>query len=533
MSSEWLEKQIERRLEAEQLARCDAHLDEGVAPEKCEPEVIWQDIRKALESDLQKPLSGAQRELIENFFERNRFDAAGESAEKERKEAISKWNDEWSRSYARAGRLPPGMSMCSFTMRDLSGIDLSNADLSHKEGLPSNHAGAELSNARLSWTDFSGTNLSQAVLRNASLDNAFLVGTALGKADLRGADLSYADLRDADLTEADLTGATLTHANLTGAKLFHAKLDQADLRFARGVTFDENSVINTKFTNRAGMIWRVYLMVFKALAWTNRRLSFGVKDLLNSPIETEDSWSALRRSYSGPSFFISLLFFVAFLLPYLAQIFLLVQVSRGEGALVSTVESVTGQQIANVGATLEEAAAARADVVRHYSQIIAKLNEAADAAHQTHELLLTLTDQPILATVLAAKAEAAVAADALLQLKRESLELRDSAKRWTAVELRSRRYPVWQLLLGIDSKQRSWTALMLLLLVYNGLKWFLTIAVAPMRDAEERSQMTPAKIEYIHLVWLHVIVSALYWLSLVVAVYTFTKYMLTPVYKVW
>jgi hypothetical protein len=315
--------------------------------------------------------------------------------------------------------------------------------------------------------------------------------------------------------------------------LLHAKLDQADIRFARGLSFDENSVANTKFTNRSSVIWRARLAWIKALAWINKRLPFGVQDLLNVPIETEDTWSTLRRCYTGPSFFISLLFLVAFLLPYVAQTFLLVQVSRGEGVLVSTAESLTGQQIANGEATAQEASAAWTNLVRQYAQVTARLDEAVGSAQQTHELLLSLTDQPHLATLRAARAEAAVAANAVLQLKRESSELRESAKRWTAIELRSRRYPVWKLLLGLDSRQWSWTVLVLLLFVYNGFKWFLTTTVAPMRDAEERSQMTPAKVEYLPLVKFHALTSVLYWLSLGVAVYTFTNYMLTPVYKVW
>ena len=64
-----------------------------------------------------------------------------------------------------------------------------------------------------------------------------LSGADLSYADLRfttlsGADLSYADLKFANLSYADLTGANLHRANLSFASLYRAILKNADLRFA-------------------------------------------------------------------------------------------------------------------------------------------------------------------------------------------------------------------------------------------------------------------------------------------------------------
>ncbi len=81
---------------------------------------------------------------------------------------------------------------------DLSGADLSEANLFR----------ADLSRADLAEADLSGANLSEA--------NLF-------RADLSGADLSEANLTEADLSEADLSEANLSRADLSGADLTRVK----------------------------------------------------------------------------------------------------------------------------------------------------------------------------------------------------------------------------------------------------------------------------------------------------------------------
>jgi hypothetical protein len=96
-----------------------------------------------------------------------------------------------------------------------------------------------------------------------------------------------------------------------------------------------------------------------------------------------------------------------------------------------------------------------------------------------------------------------------------------------------RRYPVWKMLLGVDTGNYTWTALICLLLVYNGAKWVMTVLIAPMRDAEDRGQRTPPMLEYEALRRTHLVVSTLYWLSLVTAIYSFAALLTAPVYKFW
>ncbi|MES2788167.1 MAG: pentapeptide repeat-containing protein, partial [Planctomycetota bacterium] len=66
-------------------------------------------------------------------------------------------------------------------------------------------------------------------LTGANLTGADLYGANLTRANLTGADLYGANLTGANLTGADLYGANLTGANLTGADLYGANLYGANL----------------------------------------------------------------------------------------------------------------------------------------------------------------------------------------------------------------------------------------------------------------------------------------------------------------
>ena len=80
--------------------------------------------------------------------------------------------------------------------------------------------------------DLSGADLSGADLRRANLSGADLSDADLRRANLRRADLSGADLRRANLSGAYLSDADLRRANLSGADLRRANLSDADLRRA-------------------------------------------------------------------------------------------------------------------------------------------------------------------------------------------------------------------------------------------------------------------------------------------------------------
>jgi uncharacterized protein YjbI with pentapeptide repeats len=111
------------------------------------------------------------------------------------KEGLEAWN-EWRKNN-------PGVKV------DLSGADLSRANLDK---------------ADLRGADLAVANLSRAYLVRADLSGAYLCEADLGGAILTSANLSGADLSEANLREADLGGANLRRANIDGADLSGAGL---------------------------------------------------------------------------------------------------------------------------------------------------------------------------------------------------------------------------------------------------------------------------------------------------------------------
>lgn len=117
---------------------------------------------------------------------------------------------------------------------NLSGANLSEADIHNTSLRGADLTRADLSRADLSGANFSGADLSRANLSGRDLRSAVLRGAILSKTELRGAILSGVDLtrtilKDADLREADLTAASLKDSNLEGANLGDALLTRADL----------------------------------------------------------------------------------------------------------------------------------------------------------------------------------------------------------------------------------------------------------------------------------------------------------------
>ena len=88
---------------------------------------------------------------------------------------------------------------------DLSGLDLSYADL----------RGMNLRGVDLYSTNLTGANLSGADLRNANLECTKLSGTDLSYANLKNANLSGVDLSETDLKNVDLTNADLDYKYMT------------------------------------------------------------------------------------------------------------------------------------------------------------------------------------------------------------------------------------------------------------------------------------------------------------------------------
>jgi uncharacterized protein YjbI with pentapeptide repeats len=135
----------------------------------------------------------------------------------------------------------------SVGQRDLSGIDLSGANMKYfylagKRMNGANLAKGRLDNAVLHRATFVGADLDGAWLRDADLTGARFTDATLDGAHLEDAQLYSSDLRDISLEDAHLESAVLTDArisgDLRGADLENAILDNTALKRANLIGAD-------------------------------------------------------------------------------------------------------------------------------------------------------------------------------------------------------------------------------------------------------------------------------------------------------
>lgn len=222
---------------------------------------------------------------------------------------------------------------------DLRGIDLSNAKLAHAFLTYSDLSQAVLSSADLSHAELvmvrfdgailSGANLSEAHLVNASLIDADFYGTKqstrrsvigpanLTKASLAASDLSGTNLACSDLSETNLSGCKLnrtclTSANLSGATIQNAMIKDSNFLLANltqadfwgstldNINFKSANLDNTNFKNTKGR----FFLDDNSLRGTR----FSTRAM--------DPYSLLRRTYTGPMFFLALALTTIAFLPF-------------------------------------------------------------------------------------------------------------------------------------------------------------------------------------------------------------------------
>jgi hypothetical protein len=509
---------------------------------KCIQRPLPHELGRILQAveDLRRPAHSFTSPTNKPIFNTPEQQAAYET---KRNDLIEAWNQEWSkllrfghddlpppapfaRHYDDADHLPPSLAALSFAAaEDLRGINLRNAHL----GQPPQELGDPFGGVNLTQADLRNANLFRnsfhsATLDNADLSGAYLVHTNFYHAKLRGAKLTNADLRKANFYNADLTNANLCGADLTGARLYGAVLDGADLRNTKGLLVDGNSVYRTQFNN-IGPFARMYVSLFHGLKWVFEL--FGSNEFSDMNTDVEDRWSMLRRLYTGPSFFISLLFLVSFTIPYVAKALFLTEVGRSEVAVLERFGLPNNDRQTDSAGN-----APSRGIAAEYQFLQERINDALANARAASTSLTTLA---------ASRTDQAGELHALIspiQLELEQVEARMEyvGRHVGDIVLQSiaeRRYPVWKVLLGVDTGNYASTLLICLLLVYNAGKWLMTVSVAPMRDAEDRVQRTPARMEYQALMPAHRIVSILYWLSFGTAIYDLAVLLATPVYKFW
>ncbi len=148
-----------------------------------------------------------------------------------------------------------GLREANLGEADLRWANLVGADLREVHLSKANLSAADLRGVHLRTVDLSEAGLSEADLRRADLSEADLSAANLSKANLREADLSAANLskanlREADLREANLSGTNLSKANLSKANLSKANLSEANLS---GATLNETTFGNVDLTGTIGL----------------------------------------------------------------------------------------------------------------------------------------------------------------------------------------------------------------------------------------------------------------------------------------
>lgn len=280
----------------------------------------------------------------------------------------------------------------------LEGIQLFRGDLRHAL-----LAHAHLEHAQLSYARLEHAVLDNARLNHAKLNSSYLQHARITAAELRHADLSMAHLDHASFTASQLNNAILdgtylvrtglvmadmshvrmwsAHAGFT--QLRHARFDHADVRGTDGLLFDECPVERLHIEGNAS-----------------------------------DPWSVLRRTYTGPRYFVHLMLLIAFLIPFAVRVFQLSAISEAQSAIAT-------------------AAAAQQDMPWR-TQLEAWIEGFEGTHHQIG---------------------------------------------------------AWWVLIGGD-KGLFFVALTLTLVVYNACRGLLTWNVSSLRDAEERSRITPSLVDY-------------------------------------
>ncbi len=103
--------------------------------------------------------------------------------------------------------------------RDFSGADLSHANLTGADLRGANFTGAKLDYANMKDTDLRGTTFTNANITYATLVAANLTGNAISDANFTDADFSGANISGVTFTDTNLTGANFTGQDLTGFDL--------------------------------------------------------------------------------------------------------------------------------------------------------------------------------------------------------------------------------------------------------------------------------------------------------------------------
>ena len=410
------------------------------------------------------------------------------------------------------------LSSANLQEANLSGANLHEADL----------VGANLQEANLSEANLQKANLSSANLQEANLVNANLQEANLVIANLQEANLERANLQEANLDRTNLQEANLFMANLQEAKLFATNLQGAKLYFADLTGADLSHI-------GSGHLWHVVWPFYRKPFLLDRTRVRETRFEHN----VADPWSVLRRSYTGPSMVFVLLFSVVAFLPLILQTFFWIGVSRVEEQVVAA-SVVAIQKTADVLRPLHLPAWSgwlqrTEDLLKRFEPRLETYSQRATPvlpdAKEVQALFALLEEaHQILATdgerlaVLDETARELQRAETFVEQARQLVELVHPKANVAIQEKR-----VWHLLLRGRNEGVFIAVLSSLLLLYNAARFALTYIVGQMRDAEERSSVTPSWSQYRPLWHIHQAIAPLLAISVSYGIYRLVVALLTPV----
>ena len=279
------------------------------------------------------------------------------------------------------------------------------------------------------------------------------------EANVARTDLSKAHLGGAAFQKANIARANLSGADLRGAQLNEARLNNVDLTGA--------NLSHADFTD-ASVRWadmsNCELFDTPSLEVDSTRIVHA----RFSP-RAMDKWSVLRRTYTGPKLAINLLFVALFFIPLIVK-----------GAALWGL-SILQEPATNVSSG----------------------------------------DQPSTQSSISIEVVCSTSGDGAVKVTLHPQEIRVGEVRATSPlrewSIKCQSMPAWQMLLGFGGPYGHFMpTLTVLLVLYQIARFLMTNQISLMRDAEERSGVSPAKVgwlAYTNLYLVHRILSVVFWIA--------------------
>ncbi|MDA8560422.1 pentapeptide repeat-containing protein [Nitrospinae bacterium] len=123
--------------------------------------------------------------------------------------------------------------------KDLGSIDLTKSHLPMSEFKESNLSHSDFRGALLFTSRFEGANLSQANFQGVDVSSSSFEGANFSQANFQGADVNNSSFQGANLSQANFQGAIMIGSRFHDASFTGADLRGADLRKAKGLTFEQ------------------------------------------------------------------------------------------------------------------------------------------------------------------------------------------------------------------------------------------------------------------------------------------------------